>query len=77
MPGWGKDGVLSNAETDLMVKYIQNDPPVPPQWSLADMKKSWKVLVPAREAPHCAAAQARLAELLRRDSARLWSDSDY
>ena len=51
MPGWGKDGVLSNAETDLMVKYIQNDPPVPPQWSLADMKKTWKVLVPPEKRP--------------------------
>ena len=51
MPGWGKDGVLSNAETDLMVRYIQNDPPVPPQWSLADMKKTWKVLVPPEKRP--------------------------
>jgi len=51
MPGWGKQGVLSDAETDLMVKYIQNDPPIPPQWSLPDMKKSWKVLIPPEKRP--------------------------
>lgn len=51
MPGWGTMGVISDVETDLLVKYIQNEPPIPPQWSLADMKKSWKVLIPPENRP--------------------------
>ncbi|MFQ5713989.1 MAG: cytochrome D1 domain-containing protein [Candidatus Scalinduaceae bacterium] len=51
MPGWGTMGVISAEETDLLVKYIQNEPPIPPQWSLADMKKSWKVLIPPEKRP--------------------------
>ncbi|MEE9260731.1 MAG: cytochrome D1 domain-containing protein, partial [Candidatus Scalindua sediminis] len=51
MPGWGAAGVITSEDTDLMVKYIQNEPPIPPQWSLADMKKSWKVLIPPEKRP--------------------------
>lgn len=49
MPDWGRQGILTPAETDLMARYIQHDPPAPPEMALADMKKSWRVLVdPAR-----------------------------
>ncbi len=51
MPGWGKAGELTAEETELMAKYIQLDPPQPPEKSIADMKKSWKVLIPVDKRP--------------------------
>ncbi len=51
MPGWGKSGELTKAQTALMAKYIQMTPPPPPEKSMADMKKSWKVLVPVDKRP--------------------------
>lgn len=51
MPDWGRQGILSEDEVDLMARYIQHDPPAPPEKSLAEMKKSWKVLVPPDQRP--------------------------
>lgn len=51
MPDWGKQGVLSKAETELMAKFVQNEPPNPPEMSLEQMTTSWKVLVPVEERP--------------------------
>lgn len=51
MPGWGKTGELSKTETALMAKYIQTKAPMPPEKSMADMKKSWKVFVPVKDRP--------------------------
>jgi nitrite reductase (NO-forming)/hydroxylamine reductase len=45
MPNWGTAGELNAQEVDLMARYIQQTPPQPPEWGMADMKKSWKVLV--------------------------------
>lgn len=38
-------------EVDLMARYIQHDPPQPPEWGMADMKKSWKVIVAPKDRP--------------------------
>jgi nitrite reductase (NO-forming)/hydroxylamine reductase len=51
MPGWGKSGELTKEETELMAKYLLVDPPKPPEKSMADLKKSWKVLVPVDKRP--------------------------
>ncbi|WP_187648295.1 nitrite reductase [Nitrosophilus labii] len=51
MPDWGASGEMSKEETKLMAKFIQLDPVAPPEKSLADMKKSWKVLVPPEKRP--------------------------
>ncbi|MDM8565625.1 cytochrome D1 domain-containing protein [Candidatus Halobeggiatoa sp. HSG11] len=51
MPAWGSSGDLSEAEVDLMARYIQHEPPVPPEYSMADMKASWKVLIPPESRP--------------------------
>lgn len=51
MPGWGKSGELTKAETNLMARYIQTTPPPPPEKSMADMKKSWTVLIPVDKRP--------------------------
>jgi nitrite reductase (NO-forming)/hydroxylamine reductase len=51
MPNWGTAGELSDADVDLMARYIQNTPPTPPEWGLAEMKKTWKVIVPPERRP--------------------------
>ncbi len=51
MPNWGTSGVLSDADVDLMARFLQHEPPQPPEYSLADMKATWKVLVPPDKRP--------------------------
>jgi len=51
MPNWQTSGELSEAEVDLMARYIQHDAPTPPEWGLADMKSTWKVVVPPEKRP--------------------------
>ncbi|MEF8768410.1 nitrite reductase [Candidatus Accumulibacter contiguus] len=51
MPNWGTSGELTDDEVDLMARYIQQEPPTPPEFSMADMKKTWKVLVPPEKRP--------------------------
>jgi len=51
MPNWLTSGALTEAEVDLMARFLQHEPPVPPEYSLADMKASWKVLVPPDQRP--------------------------
>jgi nitrite reductase (NO-forming)/hydroxylamine reductase len=51
MPNWQTSGELSEAEVDLMARYIQHDAPVPPEFGMADMKATWKVTVPPDQRP--------------------------
>jgi len=51
MPNWGTSGDLSPEEVDLMARYIQHEPPQPPEWGMKEMKESWKVLVPVDQRP--------------------------
>lgn len=51
MPDWGKQGFFTQDQTDVMAKFLQNEPPVPPEMSLTQMMESWKVLVPPAERP--------------------------
>lgn len=51
MPDWGKQGVLTQAETETMAKYLQNEPPAPPELSLQQMKDSWQLITPVEGRP--------------------------
>ncbi|MFZ1538832.1 MAG: cytochrome D1 domain-containing protein [Chromatiaceae bacterium] len=51
MPNWGTSGQLSPEEVDLMARYLQHEPPQPPEWGMKEMKASWKVLVPPDKRP--------------------------
>jgi nitrite reductase (NO-forming)/hydroxylamine reductase len=51
MPNWQTSGEMSEKEVDLMARYVQHDPPTPPEFGLADMKKTWKVIVPPELRP--------------------------
>jgi nitrite reductase (NO-forming)/hydroxylamine reductase len=51
MPGWGRTGELTKEETALMAKYLQHPAPIPPEFSLKDMKASHKLHVAPAQRP--------------------------
>ena len=51
MPNWQTSGEFDEATVDLMARYIQQDPPTPPEFSLEDMEKSRKEYVPVNARP--------------------------
>lgn len=51
MPDWGKQGVLTQAQTEMLARFLQQEPPAPPEMSLAQMKETWRVLLPPEERP--------------------------
>ena len=51
MPAFGKEGVLSPEEVDLMTRYLFKTPPEPPQRPLAMIQASWKLHVPVAARP--------------------------
>ena len=51
MPNWGTSGQLSEAEVDMMARYLLLEPPAPPEWGMPEMKESWKVLVKPEDRP--------------------------
>ena len=51
MPNWGTSGELDEYEIDMMARFLQQEPPAPPEFGLEDMKASWKVLVPPNKRP--------------------------
>jgi len=51
MPNWGTSGDLSDKEVDLMARYIQQEPPVPPEFSIKDMEATWKEVIPVAKRP--------------------------
>ena len=63
MPNWGSSGQFSPEEVSLMAKYIMHEPPMPPEWSLQDMKNSWKVLVAPDKRPKKQLNKLNLANL--------------
>ncbi|MEW6281776.1 MAG: cytochrome D1 domain-containing protein, partial [Candidatus Eremiobacterota bacterium] len=51
MPGYGKEGTLSEAEVDLLARFLVKEPPPPPEMTMEKMKSSWKVSVPPDKRP--------------------------
>src|SRR5512135_2086481 len=51
MPNWGTSGQLTDKQVDIMARFLQQPPPVPPEFGLAEMKASWKVIVPPDQRP--------------------------
>ena len=51
MPGWGRTGELTEAQTKLMARFLQNEVPVPPEMGLKQMKATHKVHVPVDKRP--------------------------
>ena len=51
MPNWGTSGDLSKEEIEVMAKFLQKEPPSPPEWGMAEMQASWKLMVPPEKRP--------------------------
>jgi len=51
MPNWGTSGSLTEEEVTLMAKYLMNEPPIPPEFGMQEMKATWKVLIPPEKRP--------------------------
>ena len=51
MPNWQTSGELTEKDVDLMARFLQHEPPQPPEYGLKEMKSSWKVIVPPEKRP--------------------------
>jgi nitrite reductase (NO-forming) / hydroxylamine reductase len=51
MPNWGTGGELSEKDVDIMARFLQHEPPTPPEFGMAEMKATWKVLVAPKDRP--------------------------
>ena len=51
MPNWGTSGELNDEQVDLMARYIQHEPPTPPEWGMKEMMASLKVSVAPENRP--------------------------
>jgi len=51
MPGWGRTGDMTQEETQLIAKFLQNAAPQPPEWGLADIKASHNLITEVAKRP--------------------------
>ncbi|MFV1997612.1 MAG: cytochrome D1 domain-containing protein [Acidiferrobacterales bacterium] len=51
MPNWGTSGQFSKKDIDIMARFLQHEPPVPPEYGMKEMMASWKVFVPVNKRP--------------------------
>lgn len=51
MPNWGTSGDLTDQEVDLMARYIQQEPPTPPEFGMKEMLSTWKDIIPVAKRP--------------------------
>jgi nitrite reductase (NO-forming)/hydroxylamine reductase len=51
MPNWGTSGELSEQDIDILARFLQHEPPTPPEFGMKEMKDTWKVLVPEDKRP--------------------------
>ena len=51
MPNWGTSGELTEAQIDIMARYLLNEPVAPPEWGMKEMQASWQVSVPVDQRP--------------------------
>ncbi len=63
MPNWGTSGDLSDEEVDIMARFLQHEPPAPPEWGMAETLASWKVLVEPADRPKAPQHQRNLENI--------------
>jgi nitrite reductase (NO-forming) / hydroxylamine reductase len=51
MPNWQTSGEMDAKTVDVMARYVQQDPPTPPEFGMKEMKATWKVTVPVAQRP--------------------------
>ena len=51
MPSWGTSGDLSEKDIDTLARFLQHEPPAPPEWGKKEMLGTWKVTVKPEDRP--------------------------
>ena len=51
MPNWGTSGDLTPEQIDIMARFLQQEPPAPPEYGMPEMKASWKLIVAPKDRP--------------------------
>lgn len=51
MPAWGRLGILSDDEINLMARYVQQPPPAAPPRPMEQIRESWNLSVPVAQRP--------------------------
>lgn len=51
MPNWGTSGELTDDQVDIMARYVQHEPPTPPEFGLKEMQESRKTFVSQENRP--------------------------
>jgi nitrite reductase (NO-forming)/hydroxylamine reductase len=51
MPNWGTSGDLTAQEIDVMARFLQQEPPAPPEFGMPEMMASWKLMVKPEDRP--------------------------
>ncbi|GJM11550.1 MAG: nitrite reductase [Lysobacteraceae bacterium] len=51
MPNWGTSGDLTDTEIDIMARFLQHEPPEPPEYGMPEIMATWEVLVAPEDRP--------------------------
>ena len=51
MPSWGKSGELTAEQVDIMARFVQHEPPTPPEFGMKEMEASYRSIVPVEKRP--------------------------
>ena len=51
MPNWGTSGQLTDEQVDIMARFVQHEPPTPPEFGMKEMQASYRSLVPVEKRP--------------------------
>ncbi len=51
MPNWGSSGELTAEQIDILARFLQQEPPAPPEFGMQEMRASWTVMVAPEDRP--------------------------
>jgi nitrite reductase (NO-forming)/hydroxylamine reductase len=51
MPNWGTSGEMTPEQIDIMARFLQQEPPAPPEFGMPDIQASWKLMVKPEDRP--------------------------
>ncbi|MCH9696325.1 MAG: c-type cytochrome [Gammaproteobacteria bacterium] len=51
MPNWGTSGEMTPEQIDIMARFLQQEPPAPPEYGMPEMQASWNLIVAPEDRP--------------------------
>jgi nitrite reductase (NO-forming)/hydroxylamine reductase len=51
MPNWGSSGEISPEVIDVLARFLQQEPPAPPEFGMPEMMATWKLLIAPEDRP--------------------------